>query len=74
MTVNNPPIGLRAAEAAKILGIGKTCFYALNSSGRLPRPRRLGRCTVWDRRELESWFAMGCPERSRWEIMRRVEL
>jgi excisionase family DNA binding protein len=64
-------IGLRADEAARILGIGRTTFYQLNASGRLPRPRRLGRCTVWDRRELEAWFTAGCPERQRWEAIRQ---
>jgi excisionase family DNA binding protein len=77
MTSHNPSsisikekIGLSAAEAAEIIGVGRTAFYQLNSSGRLPLPRRLGRRVLWDRRELEAWFDAGCPERQHWQAMR----
>jgi excisionase family DNA binding protein len=76
MIENNPlpevkdKIGVRAAEAAQIIGVSRSTFYQLHTSGRLPLPRHLGRCTVWDRRELEAWFTAGCPERKRWETMK----
>lgn len=66
-------IGLRAAEAAKLLGLGRTCFYGLHRSGRLPRPRRLGRVVLWDAAELRAWFAAGAPSRQRWEALRNGE-
>jgi len=66
-------IALRAAEAAKLIGIGRTKFLALDRSGRLPRPRRLGRAVLWDATELRAWFAAGCPERGRWAALKGGE-
>lgn len=37
-----PALLLSAAKTAKLLGVGRTALYALNSSGRLPLPVRLG--------------------------------
>ena len=58
---------LSAEEAAELIGVGRTHFYALHSSGRLgPMPVQLGRRTLWNRKELESWVAAGCPAREQW--------
>jgi predicted DNA-binding transcriptional regulator AlpA len=64
------PLALAAAEVAKMLGISERHLWALNSSGRLPRPLRLGRAVRWPVEELRNWSAAGAPERSRWEDMR----
>lgn len=62
---------LPAAEAAKLLGIGKTKFYALHASGRLPLPIRLGsKCARWSKLELEEWISCKCPPRHEWESRR----
>jgi excisionase family DNA binding protein len=59
---------LSAEDAARLLGIGRSHFYALRSSGRLgPLPVKLGRRALWDRKELEAWVAAGCPTRQRWQ-------
>ena len=67
-------LALPAAEVAKLLGISERHLWALNSSGRLPRPVRLGRAVRWNLSELRAWLDAGCPERSRWEAMARNEV
>ncbi len=47
------PLLLSTIEAAKLLGISRSMFYALHSSGRIGvMPTRLGRRTLWLRTEL----------------------
>ena len=58
---------LSAVDAAQLISVGRSHFYALHSSGRLgPMPIQLGRRTLWNRKELESWVAAGCPARGQW--------
>jgi len=64
-------LALPAAEVAKLLGISERHLWALNSSGRLPRPVRLGRAIRWNLSELRVWLDAACPERSRWEVMQK---
>ena len=59
-----------APEVARLLGISERHLWALNSSGRVPRPLRLGRAVRWSVEELRDWIAAGAPERTRWEAMR----
>jgi excisionase family DNA binding protein len=59
---------LSAKDAAELLGIGKTLFYSMNSSGRLgPLPVRLGKRSLWRQNELEEWVRAGCPHRNIWK-------
>ncbi len=61
---------LSAKDAAKLLSIGSTLFWGLHSSGRLgPPPIRLGRRTLWVRKDLEQWVDLGCPSRKQWQDM-----
>ncbi len=61
------PLLLSAEDAADLLGIGRSHFYALHSSGRLgPQPVRLGRRTLWRADELRAWCEEDCPPRVRW--------
>ncbi|MHC4402232.1 MAG: helix-turn-helix transcriptional regulator [Planctomycetota bacterium] len=64
-------LALPAARVAKLLGISQRHLWALNSTGRLPRPIRLGRAVRWDLQALKDWLAAGAPERSHWEAMRK---
>ncbi|MBL7107659.1 MAG: helix-turn-helix domain-containing protein [Phycisphaerae bacterium] len=62
------PLLLTAESSAKLLGIGRTLFYSMHSSGRLgPLPVKLGRRVLWNRKELEDWVQVGCPARNRWQ-------
>ncbi len=64
------PLLLSAAEAAEALRISVRHFYKLHSSGRVPRPVRLGRATRWRAQELIDWLEAGAPARARWEASR----
>ena len=67
---------LSASEAAKLLGVSRSHFYGLHSSGRLgPMPIRLGSRTLWNCREIRAWVNSGCPGRQRWiEIKPEISL
>jgi excisionase family DNA binding protein len=66
-----PALLVDAVEAARLLNIGKSLFFALKSSGRLPAPVRLGRCVRWNRDTLIAWCAAGCPSAERFEALTR---
>ena len=61
---------LSAEDSAELLGIGRTLFYSMHSSGRLgPIPIKLGRRVLWNRKELEAWVRAKCPARKNLRIM-----
>lgn len=64
------PLLLDAAEAARLLGVGRTTFYQFDLTGLVPRPVRLSKIRRWSRPELHRWVEAGCPPRSRWERAR----
>jgi len=59
------PLLLSAAETAALLGISRSAFYSLLSSGRMPLPVRLGRRALWRRDLLELFVAWNCPPRDK---------
>lgn len=48
---------LPPAEAAALLGLPISSFFAVVSAGRLPRPIKIGRRARWSRMALEIWIA-----------------
>jgi predicted DNA-binding transcriptional regulator AlpA len=61
------PLLIDAKQAAGLLGIGRSLFYEMHSSGRLgPLPIRLGRAVRWRCDELTRWVDAGCPPRVKW--------
>lgn len=64
------PIAFPAADAARFIGVSPSHFYALQKTGRLPLPVRLGRCVRWRRAELSAWMDAGCPALERWNVMK----
>lgn len=50
-----------AADAARMCGLSRSAFYKLVSSGRAPKPIKLGRASRWPRKLLVDWIAAGCP-------------
>lgn len=64
-------LALSAEEVAEALGISRAHVFKLLSSGRLPRPIKLGRAVRWPRKDLEEWLASGAPSSDRWELIRR---
>ena len=61
------PLMVSTPDAARLLGVSKSHFNQLNSSGRIgPRPHKLGAAVRWSVRELEAWVDAGLPGRERW--------
>ncbi|SDP39301.1 Helix-turn-helix domain-containing protein [Filomicrobium insigne] len=52
-----PPRGLSRAEAAAYIGISPTTFDAMVKDGRMPPAKQIGARTVWDRLQLDRFFA-----------------
>jgi len=50
------PRGFRRKLAAKYVGVGLTKFDEMVSDGRMPMPRQVDGCRVWDRFELDQAF------------------
>lgn len=61
------PLLLTAKMAAAMCGKSVRTWRSWDAAGRIPRPIRIGRSTLWDCRELENWVAAGCPSREEWE-------
>lgn len=54
--MTQPRRGLRRVEAALYIGISPTKFDEMVKDGRMPRPKRLDSCAVWDQRGLDMAF------------------
>lgn len=50
------PRGLSREEAASYVGLGTSFFDQLIAEGKLPKPIRLGKRTIWDLRDLDAAF------------------
>ena len=66
------PLLIGPDEAARLLGIGKTTFYQLCSSGRIgPMAIKFGRRSLFRLDELRDWVAADCPPRVKWQAIRK---
>jgi predicted DNA-binding transcriptional regulator AlpA len=62
MPPNLAPRLVRREAAACYMGISPAKFSELVSAGRLPKPKRLDGCVLWDVRELDGAIdALGDP-------------
>jgi predicted DNA-binding transcriptional regulator AlpA len=64
------PLLVDARDAAALCGVSRAHWLALNSSGRVPMPVRLGRRVLWRTAELSAWIEAGCPARDRWQAIK----
>lgn len=65
--MDREPLLLSAGDAAKLLGIGRTKFYEMHSTGRLgPMAIEFGKRKVWRMADLRAWVDAGCPHRDKW--------
>lgn len=53
-----PPRGLRRDEAAAYIGVSTSTFDKMIVQGRMPKPKRFGDRTIWDRHALDRAFEM----------------
>lgn len=60
-----------ADSLARRLDISVRTLWRLRSSGRLPRPVKLGGSIRWRAAEISAWVAAGCPLAAEWEKRRR---
>ncbi len=67
------PLAIRAKELAALLGVSLRQVWRLSSSGKLPKPLRLGGSVRWSLKEIEAFVEAGCPDRQSWEAMRKAE-
>ncbi len=67
---STPALLLTARQSAAACGRSLRCWRSWDSAGRIPRPVRIGRSTMWRAAELAEWTAAGCPERLEWEAQR----
>lgn len=51
------PRGLRREEAARYIGVSPSTFDKLRAEGITPSPRKLRGLNVWDRHDLDAFFA-----------------
>jgi excisionase family DNA binding protein len=59
---------LSASEVASALGISRSSFYSLCSSGRIgPTGIKLGGRVLYSAEELRRWVQEGCPARCKWQ-------
>lgn len=69
-TLSPELLTLPAPAIARMLGISTRHLRALDSSGRVPRPIRLGSRVLWSADEIRRWVEAGSPARDRWEATR----
>ena len=58
---------LTARHAAGMCGKSLRTWRSWDAAGRIPRPVRIGRSTLWRVDELREWVAVRCPRREEWE-------
>lgn len=63
------PLAVGAADAARMIGLSRSSWLGLVSSGRAPGAIRLGRRLVWRVGELSDWLKAGAPNRDAWDRM-----
>ena len=64
-----PALTVNAKQASAMLNVSVRQLWRLNSTGRVPRPIRLGHCVRWRRAELEAFVQAGAPTREKWEAI-----
>ena len=63
-------LALSAAELAGQLGVSLRHIRRMDSSGKLPKPIRLGHSVRWLVAEIEAWLRAGAPRRAHWEQLK----
>lgn len=58
---------LNSREVAKLLTVSDRTVYAMQKSGEMPKPVRIGRAVRWGRAEIMAWVDEGCPPASEWK-------
>ncbi|MGN7122905.1 helix-turn-helix transcriptional regulator [Methylorubrum thiocyanatum] len=51
------PLGLSRLVASTYVGVSPSTWDSMVDVGQMPKPKRIGRRRLWDRREVEEAFA-----------------
>ena len=54
------PRGLRREDAAFYFGVSPSTFDEMVKDGRMPPPKKVGKRTIWDRRQLDALLVHDC--------------
>jgi len=61
------PLAVGPKEAAELLGLSLSSFYAACSSGAIgPKGQKIGKRRLFPIKELQEWCAAGMPPRREW--------
>lgn len=60
------------AGFCQMVQISKRHGARMDASGQIPQGIKLGRCKRWAVQEIRDWVAAGCPNRSKWEVMKKA--
>jgi len=58
-------------QAAKLLKVCEKTIWTMHTTGRMPRPIRIGQCVRWGYEELRAWVIAACPPQEEWEWPRK---
>ncbi len=64
-------LAIDAVQLGRLLGLSMRTIRRLDSSGRIPRPVRIGGAVRWRASEIAAWLNEGCPDRQAWEAVKR---
>jgi predicted DNA-binding transcriptional regulator AlpA len=73
-SAQSPAVLIDAARLAQILNCSRRHIEALDATGKLPRPIRLGRLKKFLLLEVEAWLSSGAPCRDQWDRIRSERL
>lgn len=61
------PLLVSSVQAAGMLGVGRSHFYGMVSSGQIgPMAHKLGKRSLYSVKELDRWVDAGMPTREIW--------
>ncbi|MFC1765587.1 helix-turn-helix transcriptional regulator [Planctomycetota bacterium] len=66
-------LAISARQLAEMMGVSVRQIWRLNSSGKLPKPIRLGGSVRWNREEILNWFEAQCPDLETWEAVKGTQ-
>ena len=67
------PLLIDVKSLAKMLSCSVRSVWRLNSSGKLPKPVKIGRSVKWNYQMVRTWVEMGCPDRATFEARSQAE-
>lgn len=62
------PRGLSRIQAATYIGVSPTLFDTMVAEGRMPKPKKINKRSVWDKEKLDDAFdALPDDDRNDWD-------